>query len=343
MATYTIIGGDGKEYGPITADDVRKWLAEGRLNQQSLVKAESDPEFLPLEKFPEFTDAFSARPPGIIAPPAMTSVNDDYELDIGGCISNGFELFKKNFGILFVSILILLAIQIAVSSILNATLVTGLAKIFNSPTDSVLLGLLVMVINSLYFGPLLGGVYLVYLKVIRGETPGVGEIFSGFQKAYAQLVLGTLIVNLLNALCLAPFTFVLAEKLNPVTQKILQLQAQHAPPQEIQNLLPQMFSAFTNALPVGLICLIPVIYLTVCLQFTVVLIIDKQLGFGAALAASWNKVNQHWLQVFGLTFLAILIILLGLFGCLIGILFTLPLGVAVMIYGYETIFSGRKD
>ena len=59
MATYTIIGGDGKEYGPITADDLRKWIAEGRLNAQSLAKAESDAEFRTLEKFPEFADAFA--------------------------------------------------------------------------------------------------------------------------------------------------------------------------------------------------------------------------------------------------------------------------------------------
>ena len=31
MAIYTIIGGDNKEYGPITDNDVRQWLAEGLL------------------------------------------------------------------------------------------------------------------------------------------------------------------------------------------------------------------------------------------------------------------------------------------------------------------------
>jgi hypothetical protein len=58
MATYIIIGGDGKEYGPIPAGEVRQWIAEARLNAQSLMKAESDAEFRPLGKFPEFADAF---------------------------------------------------------------------------------------------------------------------------------------------------------------------------------------------------------------------------------------------------------------------------------------------
>jgi hypothetical protein len=51
---YTIIGGDGKQYGPISETDVRKWVAEGRLNAQSLAKAESDAEFRTLSTFPEF-------------------------------------------------------------------------------------------------------------------------------------------------------------------------------------------------------------------------------------------------------------------------------------------------
>ena len=29
---YLIIGGDGKEYGPISGADLRKWIAEGRLS-----------------------------------------------------------------------------------------------------------------------------------------------------------------------------------------------------------------------------------------------------------------------------------------------------------------------
>ena len=66
MADYIIIGGDQKEYGPISADDVRQWLAEGRLNEQSLMKGAGDAAFRPLEKFPEFADAF--KNPAAIPP-----------------------------------------------------------------------------------------------------------------------------------------------------------------------------------------------------------------------------------------------------------------------------------
>ena len=77
MATYTIIGGDQKEYGPVTADDVRQWIAESRLNEKSLVKAESDAEFRALEKFPEFADAFAPNAPVADAPPVQPGRAED--------------------------------------------------------------------------------------------------------------------------------------------------------------------------------------------------------------------------------------------------------------------------
>ena len=99
---YTIIGGDQKEYGPISADDVRQWIAEGRLNEKSLVKAESDAEFRALEKFPEFVAAFTSKTSTPGAPPIFTgstgSFERDYDLDIGGCISRGWELVQGKYG-----------------------------------------------------------------------------------------------------------------------------------------------------------------------------------------------------------------------------------------------------
>src|SRR5580693_2688274 len=96
---YTIIGGDGKEYGPISEADLRKWIAEGRLNAQSLAKAESDAEFRPLSTFPELADVLGIA---VAEAPASAPIMDwserDYELDIGGCVSTGWNVFKENLG-----------------------------------------------------------------------------------------------------------------------------------------------------------------------------------------------------------------------------------------------------
>ncbi len=72
---YKIIGSDQKEYGPIDAESVRQWLAEGRLNAQSLARAEGAGQWQPLAAFPELARQISqttAPPPLVRPPPAGT-------------------------------------------------------------------------------------------------------------------------------------------------------------------------------------------------------------------------------------------------------------------------------
>jgi prepilin-type processing-associated H-X9-DG protein len=64
---YKLIGGDGLEYGPVTAEQLRQWIAEGRLNKQSRIQADGG-EWKPLDEFPELQPlcadpAPSAGPP----------------------------------------------------------------------------------------------------------------------------------------------------------------------------------------------------------------------------------------------------------------------------------------
>jgi hypothetical protein len=59
---YRIIGSDQREYGPVSADEVRRWIAEGRLHPKSLVRTEGTTEWKPLASFAEFAGAFLAQP-----------------------------------------------------------------------------------------------------------------------------------------------------------------------------------------------------------------------------------------------------------------------------------------
>ncbi len=344
MGTYIIIGGDGKEYGPISAEDLRQWFAEGRLNTKTLVKSTSDAEFRPLEKFPEFADLQVSATPGTINPQASADLlSADYELDLGGCISAGWELTKKNFGIVFGTVLIFIAIKIIVSSIINVALVTALTKIFTSAVATMVLGFLVLALNAPLIGPLMGGIYVIYLKLLRGQPTNLGEIFAGFHRCWSALFLGSLLIELTAALCMAPASYVIAERTNPIIHQLqaMQSQSQSANPNDALKLLSQMGSAYISALPIILVCLIPMTYLSTCWLFTLPLIIDKELSLGAALKTSWQQVNRHWWHVFGLTVLAYLIVLLGVLGCGVGILFTIPVGIAIIMCGYETIFSAK--
>ena len=327
MANYFIIGGDGKEYGPVTEVDIRQWVSEGRLATTSQCKAESDAEFRALAQFPEFADVFAPSTPPPIAPvktfEARTLGDGDYELDLGGCIGRGFELVKNN-GLLIGGVVIYFLIQLACSALGNIPLI----------------GALFSLANFVMSGALLGGLLYLFLRVIRGENATLGDLFSGFQRGFVQLFLGTLVPGLLIGITLLPFIVFLVVKLIPAIKGV------HFDPQNEQamvDLVKSIFStAFLPSLPVLLLCAIPATYLKVCWSFTIPLIIDKELDFGAAMKASWRMVNKHWWQVFGLVLLIDLVNLAGALLCCVGLILTVPIGFAALMYAYEIIFNSEK-
>jgi hypothetical protein len=72
MQQYKILGADGKEYGPVTAEVLRQWIAQGRANEHTSVQAEGSAGWKPLSSYPEFADAFTGSSvPGI--PPLSTA------------------------------------------------------------------------------------------------------------------------------------------------------------------------------------------------------------------------------------------------------------------------------
>ncbi len=63
---FKIIGADGKQYGPVSAEQIRQWFAEGRAKAETLVQAEGSTDWKPLGQFPELAPAAT---PGVVPPP----------------------------------------------------------------------------------------------------------------------------------------------------------------------------------------------------------------------------------------------------------------------------------
>jgi hypothetical protein len=327
MANYLIIGGDGKEYGPVTEADVRQWIAEGRLSAESRAKAESDAEFRTLAQFPEFANAFGPTTPGIIAPPSSTAVDyltgRDYELDLAGCISRGWSLVTGNFSTLFVGVLLYFLIELAIGGLSNLPFI----------------GFIFSLGNFVISGPFMAGIFYLFIRAIRGEPAEIGDIFSGFKRGFVQLFLATIVTSILVGLCLLPFLVVLIVKMLPLVHQM--------DPQSVSNpdkqlaLIKSMLPVLLSSLPWLLICAIPATYLSVCWKFTLPLIIDRQVDFLTAMKLSWRMVNKHWFQVFGVVLLVGLLNIAGLLVCFVGLLFTVPVGFAALMYAYETIFGDQ--
>ena len=100
---YVIVGGDGKEYGPVSGAVLRQWVSEDRLDARSLVKAEGGAEFRPLSTFPEFADLFGIAGRVSNTPPPLGSAG-------AGCREMALQRIKVP------------AVALMVASILNIVL-----------------------------------------------------------------------------------------------------------------------------------------------------------------------------------------------------------------------------
>ena len=63
-----IVGGDGRTYGPVTADEVRQWIADRRANAQTRAQRDGATEWKTLAEYPEFAAQFGGWSGGAAAP-----------------------------------------------------------------------------------------------------------------------------------------------------------------------------------------------------------------------------------------------------------------------------------
>jgi hypothetical protein len=193
---YKVIGGDNKEYGPVTSDEARRWIAEGRLSAQSLAQLDGSGEWKPLTAFAEFVDALRAQTgaratPGVLAPPPNAAdwsaqiLARRPELQIGRCLSRSWHLWTANFGLLSGAAFLLWTIGF----VCQLNLITG-------------------AIYWILKGVFYGGLYLVFVKHIRSQQASVGQAFAGFGPAFAQLLLAGVVGSILTGLgfvfCIVP-------------------------------------------------------------------------------------------------------------------------------------------
>jgi prepilin-type processing-associated H-X9-DG protein len=72
MANYTIIGADGREYGPVSGEDLCKWIADGRANAGTQARVVGATEWQSLPDFPEFAAALKGAVPPPLSPVAAS-------------------------------------------------------------------------------------------------------------------------------------------------------------------------------------------------------------------------------------------------------------------------------
>ncbi len=194
---FVIIGGDQKHYRAGGAEEVRKWIEQGRADGGTLARREGEGEFKPLASFPEFADlappmmaeappiAETAIPP--LAPSPLTAAQA-HELgealqniyahppnfNMGECFRNAGSLLLANLG-----------------TLVGAAALVGLL-------DSV--AVRIPFFGQMIQGALYGGLYLVYLRRIRGMDASAAHSLAGFGPAFMPLAMTGLISTMLSSL-----------------------------------------------------------------------------------------------------------------------------------------------
>jgi len=308
---YKIIGGDGREYGPVTKEQLRQWVTEGRANAQSQVRAEGTSDWQPLGSVPEVAPMFNAPPslPRTATGAVPGTLHDgDYELDIFGCVGRAWGILASNFWLLVGGCAVYLLI------------IGGMSGFAQIP----FIGILFSIASLIITGPLVGGVYIFALRVIRNQGGDIGEVFSGFRNNMGQLILGHIIPALITGAAAIPGILMAAI---PIV-----IMANNDEP----NTGLIVLAAFGFLLAV-----IPAIYLSVGWAFTIPLIADRGMDFWSAMKSSRAQVGRHWWTVFGLFIVAGLLNLAGVLLCCLGTFVSMPLVFLIMLLAYEIIFLPR--
>jgi len=182
---YKIIGADQKEYGPVSADQIKAWILEGRAGGQTLIQMEGSAEWKPLSSLPEFAAALAVKfpvpPPVGTAELALTAdavLARGAPMDIGECLGRGWKLLRNNPALFLGASLLLLLIRLGL----------GFLPIIGALAYFVL------------FGALYGGFYMVFLKRLRGENSEIGDLFGGFNPNFVQFMLTGIVMNVLTAI-----------------------------------------------------------------------------------------------------------------------------------------------
>ena len=65
MKQYYFKSEDGNEYGPITAEEISDWQAQGRMNSESLVRHSNSRDWMPLSSYPELASDSAPKPTSV--------------------------------------------------------------------------------------------------------------------------------------------------------------------------------------------------------------------------------------------------------------------------------------
>ena len=334
---------NGQPTGPVTEDQLAELLRNGSINGATLVWRQGMPNWLtlaeaipglvtpalpsaetpalPSQSGPPLVPAMAAPVPHAAPTPAPDSwiseeelLAGDYSVDFGATLGKGWETFFKN-PLLLLGGAVLIWLLIVASSLVPCV------------------GSIVTLVVT---GPLLGGLWTLYLRQIRTGAPDLGLIFSAFGPRFMQYFLVHLVPALINVVVMLPL---LAGIFFTAFGMAAAGGHRGGPPD---------FQAIWAAIGVGaliiwgLIAFLTVVASTALMLlwlFAMPLVADKGYDFWPAMQLSRKMVMKHfwWTVLFMLVLW--LVSMLGVLALCIGLLVSGPVVFATLCHWYESVFG----
>lgn len=250
----------------------------------------------------------------------------NYQVNIGLFLGEGWQVITQNVGGFIGFFVISFIISIILSNIPGGALVNGFVSAI-----------------------LVAGNYIVGFKILRGQPTSFGDFFSGFQgNRFLPILLTSLLTGLFSGIFSIFATMAFIVGFLPSFRSVLErIQLETEPPDpdldqiiDLLQRLPEIPAGVSLILIVlGIILLIPAIYLGVAYTFAVPLVVERRVEFWAAMEASRKTVTHQWFGIFALVFVIGLINFAGACLCGLGLLITVPLSYGVIVAAHNNIFG----
>lgn len=324
MATI-FVNRERQSLGQFSAQEISNGLASGQFLPTDLGWQEGMETWQPLSAFADLPPPGAAAAPRTV-PPAPESPGADFEqpglIRFDECLNKAWDCFKANWGMCVVTTLVFFVISAVVQFPMQFA--EGVLRRFSGHGHADQVWLLVAGAGVFLFfyalatalSSILGGGFMYFfIETLRTKKANIDNLFAGFRRSAWLQLLFAMLVWLVAIFAIA---------LVVVTPGIY---------------LAATMKSSAPALVAAAVMAVPVIYLSVGIGFAFPLIIDKKLGFKAALLTSLKTVHRQWFRAFGLLVLVALVGAVGVLACCVGMLATLPIAYLIWAQGYRQLFG----
>jgi len=302
---FEIIGGDGKTYGPVTSEELRRWIKEGRADSLTKVRREGESVWIPLGGVVELFPANSGHPPLLHPAPGPKELQFGASLCVGKCLGRAWAAYRQDPWKITGVIVLVLLLQFLMNSI---------------PLVGAFLAFLLN-------GPILGGLYFFCRQALEGKPGGVNDVTLIVRGRFLPCFLATTVSSLL---AFGPFLLAIipAAALYGSSGVAMEKLVEH--PGLLLGIAAPMIAAA-----------VAMIYLLINWSMAVPLTACTSMDFWESLKTSWRGVAPNFWSYLALLLLLGALNVLGMLCLIIGLFVTVPLTLLATMAAYEQIFFSR--